>query len=346
MRLRTRCPAVRRTWMVELRPHAGGPVLVCQHCPQSGRPLAAASARSAALAHLARHARCDVLPVHMRTCQCRERGCCWHPRHRGCAGPIRLLLARERGGRVWRLADSCTACAAATDQSAVVPDTILSAAAPWPSAASRRGRGRQPRGPGEQARVREMLSYLAAALPADTGAAARLLALQCALRMNAAANVQLPTGILRGLRLGHCSEPWQELERARWLSRITAAPEVDTPTVAARLFDATLLTQSPARPDRRRAADWALRAARPARVAAGGPLPQLAAVCLAAYTPPEAGNGLTEVDRMARDCGLDPSALPDVLDQLATAGFLASWNVCPDSGDLRWTQAPQCVGGI
>ncbi|MER5346187.1 hypothetical protein ABT030_39025 [Streptomyces mirabilis] len=182
-----------------------------------------------------------------------------------------------------------------------------------------------------------MLSYLAAALPADTGAAARLLALQCALRMDAAANVQLPTGILRGLRLGHYSEPWQELERARWLSRIPETPEVDTATVAARLFDAALLTQSPARPDRRRAADWALRAARPARVAAGGPLPQLAAVCLAAYTPPGAGNGLTEVDRMARDCGLDPFALPDVLDQLATAGLLASWNVCPDSGELRWT---------
>lgn len=39
MRLRTRCPAVRRTWIVELRPQAGGQVLVCQHCPQNGSPL-------------------------------------------------------------------------------------------------------------------------------------------------------------------------------------------------------------------------------------------------------------------------------------------------------------------
>ncbi|MDX3642301.1 hypothetical protein [Streptomyces sp. MB09-02B] len=42
-----------------------------------------------------------------------------------CAGPVRLLLASEHGGRVWRLADTCTACAAATAHAAVVPDTSL-----------------------------------------------------------------------------------------------------------------------------------------------------------------------------------------------------------------------------
>jgi hypothetical protein len=36
-----------------------------------------------------------------------------------------------------------------------------------------------------------MLNYLAAALPAETGADARILALQCALRMNESAQVRL-----------------------------------------------------------------------------------------------------------------------------------------------------------
>lgn len=68
-------------------------------------------------------------------CQCHEHGCHWHPRHHGCAGPIRLLLAREHGGRLWRLADACSACATATAQAAVVPDTVL--VGPPPHAYSR-----------------------------------------------------------------------------------------------------------------------------------------------------------------------------------------------------------------
>ncbi|MFD4791715.1 helix-turn-helix domain-containing protein [Streptomyces sp. NPDC058459] len=67
------------------------------------------------------HARGDALPAHLRTCHCRTQGCPWHPRHRGCAGPVRLALTRDRGGRVWRLADACGACAAATGDTAVVP---------------------------------------------------------------------------------------------------------------------------------------------------------------------------------------------------------------------------------
>ncbi len=341
MRLRTTCPAGRRTWTVELRPQTGGPVLFCEQCPAGGRPLAAASARSAALAHLARHARCDVLPVHMRTCQCHERGCRWHSRHRGCAGSIRLLLARERRGRVWRLADSCAACAAATDHAAVVPDTILSASVLAACESGRGRRGRLPRGPGEQTRVREMLSYLAAALPDGTEASARLLALQCALRMNAVAEVRIPAGLLRALRLGNRTDPWRELEQARWLSRFPGPADSGGTAVVARLLDAGLLTQSPARPDRRRAADWALRSALPGRAAEGGPLPQLVAVWLTAYTSPERGDGLMESDRMARDCGFDLSALPDVLRQLDATGLLKSLDVCPDSGDLRWKLAEQ-----
>ncbi|MGY5121961.1 hypothetical protein ACWC2H_40080, partial [Streptomyces sp. 900105755] len=55
----------------------------------------ATSARSAALAC---HARTDALPGHLRTCQCRAQGCRWHPRHRGCAGPVLLALTQGRGG--------------------------------------------------------------------------------------------------------------------------------------------------------------------------------------------------------------------------------------------------------
>ncbi|MGY5118315.1 hypothetical protein ACWC2H_21020, partial [Streptomyces sp. 900105755] len=74
--------AVRRIWTVELHPRAGGPNLVCAQCTARTPACEAASARSAALAHLACHARADALPGHLRTCQCRAQGCRWHPRHR------------------------------------------------------------------------------------------------------------------------------------------------------------------------------------------------------------------------------------------------------------------------
>lgn len=72
--------------------------------------------------HLALHARTEPLPTHLRTCRCGEHGCRWHPRHRGCNGPIALLLTRGAGGRIWRLTDACHACIAATDHAATVPE--------------------------------------------------------------------------------------------------------------------------------------------------------------------------------------------------------------------------------
>lgn len=335
MRQRTACPATPRAWTVELRPHPSGLVLTCQHCPHGTTPITATSARSAALAHLARHARGDLRPLHLRICQCHERGCRWHPRHRGCAGPIRLLLACEHGGRLWRLTDACSACAAATTQAAVVPDTALTRT-PQQSATTRRPGRRRPKGPGERVRVREMLSYLATALPEDTSAAARLLALQCALRMNARMQVRLPKGVLRSLRLNAASGPWRELEHARWLS---PGPGNAPNEFAAELLDVTLLSQAPARPDRRRAADWALRAGSSSATGAAEPLPQLAGVYLAVHTDPESGSGLGELDRMAHACGVRPAELLSTLDQLAATGLLGSWHACPDSGDLQWTLA-------
>lgn len=338
MRLCTTRPATRRAWTVELRPGSDGPQLVCQQCDHRGALLAAVSARSAALEHLAGHARRDALPSYLRTCQCHERGCRWHPRHRGCAGPVHLLLARERGGRLWRLADACTACASVTAQAAVVPEAFLPMNVASSGDTSRRHK-RRTKGPGDQIRVQEMLSYLAAALPSHTGAAARLLAVQCALRMDSEGKIRMPTGLLRSLLLGRNPLPWSELEQARWLRRTPVTPGSADQVVGAQILDGVLFAQHPARPDRRSAADWALRMARSGCAGVGNPSLRLTALCLAAHTDSSTGRGCADMDRIARECGLVPEALFPALDQLAT--FLASWSMALASGDLHWELPPK-----
>lgn len=130
--------------------------------------------------------------------------------------------------------------------------------------------------------------------------------------------------------------PWNELEQARWLRR---APENVANETAAELLDVILLGQAPARPDRRHAADWVLRAGSSRAVGAIGALPQLASVYLTAHTNPESSSGLVEVDQMARACGIQPAELPATLVRLAATGLLGAWQACPDSGDLQWTLA-------
>ncbi|WUS78031.1 hypothetical protein OIE08_05170 [Streptomyces canus] len=322
-------PGVRRTWTVELRPQPGGPVLVCQQCTRGGRPLVGSAARSELLAHLAAHARQAPLPAHLRTCPCHERGCRQHPRHRGCDGPIRLLLVRERGGRRWRLSDACTACAAATSQAAVVPETTLVPTA-TPSGQARARRRRCPRGPDSQTRVREMLNYLATALPRETGAGARMLALQCALRMNDSAQVRLPYGMLRSLRLGSAADSWRELHEAGLLRTRPS----DHRAMKVQILEAALLTQHPARPDRLRAADWALRGSCPARTFT--PLLRLAALSLVVRTAHTSDHGVAETEHVARECGVPAANLPSLLEQLATAGVLMSWQAALDTGEVSW----------
>ncbi|MGV9941166.1 hypothetical protein [Streptomyces sp. NPDC003401] len=331
MRLRTPCPATARAWTVELRSHSGTITLVCPSCPHGGGRVSARSARAAALAHLARHARTDLRAAHLRICQCHERGCRWHPRHRGCAGPVRLLLAQERGGRMWRLADACTACAAATEQAAVVPDTLL-VSPQRPRGATRRRR-RRAKGPGDRVRVAEMLSYLAATLPHEVSAGARLVALQCALRMDSRMCIRLPVGVLRSHRLS-ALKPWQELERACWLR---ALPHRRPGTVMGELLDSALLGQSPSRPDRQRAANWALRAGGTARSAGEDAVLQLISIHVAAHSDPATGQGLVEADKAARECGVDNQDLLQALDRLTTIGFLQWWRFCPDTGDVHWS---------
>ncbi|MET9359195.1 hypothetical protein ABZY14_40820 [Streptomyces sp. NPDC006617] len=126
-----------------------------------------------------------------------------------------LALTRQAGGRSWRLADACAACAAATSGTAVVPDTLFAARRPRPTGSvPRRARHGLSPGPDERARVREMLTYLSAALPRFTSPAARLLALQCSLRADTLGHVTVADGLLRSMRLRGRRELWQELAQA------------------------------------------------------------------------------------------------------------------------------------
>lgn len=255
-------------------------MLSCLQCSPSAPTMR--TAPSQALTHLAAHARHDFLPRHLRTCQCHSHGCRWHPRHRGCAGPVLLVLTRERGGRLWRLADTCAACAAATDHAAVVPDTVLATASPAASVKRirQRQRRRAPHGLSEQVRVREMLSYLAAALPARTSAPARLLALQCALRSTTAGKVNIPTGLLRGMRIASEPSAFTELEAAGWLRPPTGPTHAG---VSMELLDTAVRMQAPARADRARAANWILLICQMSEIRQLGATPRLLALALAAH---------------------------------------------------------------
>lgn len=98
-----------------------------------------------------------------------------------------------------------------------------------------------------------MLSYLAAALPSRTSAAARLLALQCALRSTVDGEVNIPVGLIRGMRLPSEVSAFTELETAGWLR--SATRPVHRAGFSVELLDIAVRTQAPARADRARAAN-------------------------------------------------------------------------------------------
>ncbi|MGW0573751.1 hypothetical protein [Streptomyces tauricus] len=181
----------------------------------------------------------------------------------------------------------------------------------------------------------EILNYLAVALPPDVSPDALLLALQCALRMKSRMRVELPAGVLRSLRID-AADACRELEQARWLSLLEGPGEAG---IAAELRDATLLAQPPARPDRRRAADWALRTGCPARIGTAELLPRLLGVYLTAHSDPMSRAGQREVDQVVRECGTPEQLLPGFLDQLTEKGVLERWRICPDAEDAHWTLA-------
>lgn len=332
MRLAGAQTAVRRVWTVELRPQAGGPRLFCLQCQAHTHPVDASSARSTALTHLASHALADALPGHLRTCQCRALGCSWHPRSRGCSGPVLLALTRRAGGRSWRLADTCAACAAATSGTALVPDTLL-------GSPRRRSIGHAVRparhgvtpGPDERTRVREMLTYLSAALPQFTSPAARMLALQCALRSNSRGHVTLPDGLLRSMRLQRRWELWLELTQAGWLQ----ASGMQSGTMSARLLDTTVLDQVPGRCVRRRAAHWALHPT-PLVLPASAPAAlQLTAVVLAAHSASSL-DGTEDLANISRLCGHYPQQTKELLDRLVSVHTLVSWHYHRDTDQVLW----------
>jgi hypothetical protein len=334
MRLAGAHTHVRRIWTVELRPQAGGPSLRCPHCTAQTPSLQASSARSAALAHLAHHARADTLPPHLRTCQCRERGCCWHPRHRGCAGPVLLALTRDRSGRTWRLADTCAACTAATSHTAIVPDTLCS-----PHPANTPARAPRPQTDDEhRQRVREMLTYLASALPSVTSPAARLLALQCALRADRHGFAQLPAGLLRGMRLHRRPEVWQELAQGGWLD----LPDPRAAGLQVRLLDDTVFDQVPSLSARRRAAHWALQTSPFAATAPTAPAERLTALVLATYTAP--ASPAPDLADIARLCGHSPQQTGELLDRLVARRALSAWHHQRDTDEVRWQPASPLRG--
>ncbi|MFD8302810.1 hypothetical protein ACFV29_10720 [Streptomyces sp. NPDC059690] len=182
--------------------------------------------------------------------------------------------------------------------------------------------------------MREILNYLATVLPDETGAGARMLALQCALRMNNSAQVRLSHGVVRSLRLEPATDSWRELIEAGLLR--TLPPDR---AVAVQMLDAALLTQHPARPDRMRAADWALRGTYRARTST--PLLRLAALSLVVRTDRGSNQGVAEMDQVARECGMPAAALPPLLEQLVIAGVLATWHAARDAGELSWKLGPK-----
>lgn len=213
-------PVPQRAWQVDLSPTGERIRCTAAHCHGPTRAVGQ-GAHEAALAHLAHHARTEPLAEHLRTCRCHAHGCTWHPRHRGCAGPITLVVFRRHHGRTWHLADTCTACAHAIPHAAEVtpvPD--------FPEAdgtrPTRRSHRRSPPAAEPAVRHREALraalDYLDAALSPAVPPAACLLALACLLRANTSGTAHLPAGLLRALRLHNDSSALIHfLVRDQWL---------------------------------------------------------------------------------------------------------------------------------
>jgi hypothetical protein len=114
-----------RIWAVDIDMRRGAPTAVCRACgPLTGSRSAQRTLRAGVLHHLAQHARRDLTPAHLRTCQCGRRGCPWHRKHHGCSGPVVLTLTRSANSRTWQLADACRQCCAAMPGTAAVPEPL------------------------------------------------------------------------------------------------------------------------------------------------------------------------------------------------------------------------------
>ncbi|WP_306471831.1 hypothetical protein [Streptomyces sp. st140] len=183
-----------------------------------------------------------------------------------------------------------------------------------------------------------MLSYLAAALPARTSPPARLLALQCALRSTGPGEVNIPTGLLRGMRLGRDTAALSELQGARWL--YSSAPP-GPGGFTAQLLDVAVRMQAPTARDRSRAADWVLRTCQRRELRELDALSRLLALTLTVHVAAGCPGAPASVEQevLARMCGLPPQGLAPVLNVLVSAQFLRSWAHGPASEDLHWELA-------
>ncbi|MGW4564215.1 hypothetical protein ACWEN3_17970 [Streptomyces sp. NPDC004561] len=185
-----------------------------------------------------------------------------------------------------------------------------------------------------------MLTYLAAALPRFTSPAARLLALQCALRCDTHGWVRMPAGLLRGMRLRGHQEAWEELTQTGWLT----SPDLRPATVTVRLLDPAVLDQAPGRNARRQAAHWALRPSPMVLPAAAPLILRLTALAVATQSPLPAGHG-TDMDILARLCGHSPTQTAELLDRLVSIRTLSAWTHDRDTDEVLWQLPPQACFG-
>ncbi|MFJ4014381.1 hypothetical protein [Streptomyces sp. NPDC090026] len=151
-----------RVWAVRLDPHgrpsAGAVKLSCSRpaCAEQRVPGGAAAGRKAAIGHVNAHLariREGGGPRGEAWCACRAADCAWHTpdatavRRGGanpsagavrCGGPVVLTVYADRTGRLWRIAEMCARCAAATPDCRVL-DTAPPASRTAPAGAGQAG---------------------------------------------------------------------------------------------------------------------------------------------------------------------------------------------------------------
>ncbi|MEU5127910.1 hypothetical protein [Streptomyces mobaraensis] len=162
---------VGRVWTVRLdpygRPSAGAVRVSCSRpaCADQCFPGGTADGRKAAVGHVNAHLariRAGGGPRGEARCACRAADCAWHtpdpaagrsggtrsgPGPTRCGGPVVLTVYADRAGRLWRIAEMCARCAAAT------PDCRVLDTAPPPARTAPAG-GEQAAGqPAEQGRA-------------------------------------------------------------------------------------------------------------------------------------------------------------------------------------------------
>ncbi|MFK0181660.1 hypothetical protein ACIQVR_37515 [Streptomyces xanthochromogenes] len=117
-----------RRWLIRLDPYgppaAGVTVIKCRGglCPPFDiRYRDPVLARTKAMEHVRHHIAQAGPPNAQARCRCRHEGCSWHAAAAVvCTQAIALVLIPDRVGRLWVIAETCTACAAAVPRSKVL----------------------------------------------------------------------------------------------------------------------------------------------------------------------------------------------------------------------------------